>query len=136
MVSKPTGFVYIHLVHASDADQAEAFLTRWGPDGLGKLGDPRWATPIKTRVREANQAHAINEVVNALKPEQHTANGEDIRPCTFVSNESIVLRGQHEYPPYSTSRRVDLPNVNVALLLQGFGRIMADSAVRTAPSAQ
>ena len=27
-----------HLVHASDADQAEALLTRWGPDGMGKLG--------------------------------------------------------------------------------------------------
>jgi hypothetical protein len=27
-----------HLVHASDAGQAEALLTRWGPDGLGKLG--------------------------------------------------------------------------------------------------
>ena len=25
-------------MHASDADQAEALLTRWGPDGLGKLG--------------------------------------------------------------------------------------------------
>ncbi|KAH9978983.1 kinase-like domain-containing protein [Lactifluus volemus] len=75
MVSSPTGFV--HLVHASDADQAEALLTRWGPDGLGKLGDPRWAIPIKARIREANQARAINEVVNALEPEQHqTANGE------------------------------------------------------------
>lgn len=30
--------LYSHLVHASDADQAEALLTRWGPDGLGKLG--------------------------------------------------------------------------------------------------
>jgi protein-serine/threonine kinase len=56
MVSHPTGFVYVcnqaflgfckpdkrsrfsHLVHASDADQLEALLTRWGPDGLGKLG--------------------------------------------------------------------------------------------------
>lgn len=53
MVSKPTGFVYAftyshltyitlyfhrHLVHASDADQLEALLTRWGPDGVGKLG--------------------------------------------------------------------------------------------------
>jgi len=28
-------------VHASDADQAEAILTRWGPDGLGKLGGDR-----------------------------------------------------------------------------------------------
>jgi len=54
MVSNPTGFLYAslptpftypspfscssHLVHASDADQLEALLTRWGPDGLGKLG--------------------------------------------------------------------------------------------------
>ncbi|KIL65992.1 hypothetical protein M378DRAFT_23793 [Amanita muscaria Koide BX008] len=66
MVSKPTGFV--HLVHASDADQLEALLTRWGPDGMGKLGDPRWADPIKQRIRKMNQARAINEVVNALRP--------------------------------------------------------------------
>ncbi|KAJ7683241.1 kinase-like domain-containing protein [Mycena rosella] len=66
MVSRPTGFV--HLVHASDADQFEALLGRWGPDGMGKLGDPRWANPIKDRVRQTNQAKAVNEVVNALKP--------------------------------------------------------------------
>ncbi|KAG1734710.1 kinase-like domain-containing protein [Suillus paluster] len=71
MVSRPTGFV--HLVHASDAGQAEALLTRWGPDGLGKLGDPRWADPIKSRVRQSNQARAINEVINALKPSQDSA---------------------------------------------------------------
>ena len=59
-VSKPMGFVYVcrsprcaspslslnstptsYLVHASDADQAEALLTRWGPDGLDKLGSER-----------------------------------------------------------------------------------------------
>ncbi|KII92905.1 hypothetical protein PLICRDRAFT_37711 [Plicaturopsis crispa FD-325 SS-3] len=66
MVSKPTGFQ--HLVHASDADQYEALLTRWGPDGMGKLGDPRWANPIIKRIRQSHQAQAINEVVNALKP--------------------------------------------------------------------
>ena len=27
-----------HLVHASDAEQAEALLSRWGPEGQGKLG--------------------------------------------------------------------------------------------------
>lgn len=104
MVSKPTGFVCVssatfclsfclsdsdssHLVHASTADQAEALLTRWGPDGLGKLGgqdckclnlivvtygelDPRWANPIIERLRQKNQERAINEVVNALKPSQ------------------------------------------------------------------
>ncbi|KAG1829143.1 kinase-like domain-containing protein [Suillus variegatus] len=87
LVSRPTDFV--HLVHASDAGQAEALLTRWGPDGLGKLGgqpsahyplilsissarslDPRWADPIKSRVRQSNQARAVNEVINALKPSQ------------------------------------------------------------------
>jgi hypothetical protein len=33
--------------------------------------DPRWANPIKDRVRQTNQARAINEVVNALKPSQY-----------------------------------------------------------------
>jgi len=76
-------------VHASDADQAEAILTRWGPDGLGKLGDPRWAIPINARVREADRARAINEVVSALKPEQQsTANGEDA-PLRVVNGISI-----------------------------------------------
>jgi hypothetical protein len=27
-----------HLVHASDYDQGEALLKRWGPDRVGKLG--------------------------------------------------------------------------------------------------
>jgi hypothetical protein len=27
-----------HLIHASDANQLEALLIRWGPDGVGKLG--------------------------------------------------------------------------------------------------
>ncbi|KAK1236322.1 hypothetical protein PQX77_000438 [Marasmius sp. AFHP31] len=70
MVSKPTGFV--HLVHASDADQAEALLTRWGPDGLGKLGDPRWANPIKNRIRENNQARAIQQSPPAFHPTEST----------------------------------------------------------------
>lgn len=87
-------FVYSHrrshLVHASDADQAEALLSRWGPDGMGKIAgtvqqdrlhisnyfrpslifvvDPRWAGPIKLRVRQHVQAKAVNEVVNALNP--------------------------------------------------------------------
>lgn len=78
MVSKPTGFV--HLVHASDAEQAEAILRRWGPDGLGKLGDPRWATPIKNLVRENAQARAINQVVTALNT------GQSGRPLLRVVN--------------------------------------------------
>ncbi|TBU55798.1 kinase-like protein [Dichomitus squalens] len=75
MVSKPTGF--IHLVHASDAGQAEALLTRWGPEGQGKLGDPRWADPIKDKIRQMNQARAINEVVSALKDIPISSGGGD-----------------------------------------------------------
>ncbi|KAJ7834902.1 hypothetical protein B0H14DRAFT_3708953 [Mycena olivaceomarginata] len=43
-----------HLVHASDADQFVALVSRWGPDGM----DPRWGNPIKDRVRQVNQANA------------------------------------------------------------------------------
>ena len=46
----------------------EAILTRWGPEGIGKLGDPRWARPIKDAVRQTAQARAVNQVVAALHP--------------------------------------------------------------------
>ncbi|KAI6046027.1 kinase-like domain-containing protein [Pisolithus marmoratus] len=69
-----------HLVHASDADQAEALLTRWGPDGVGKLGDPRWASFIKT---------PINEVVNALKPSVDSAAGNQQSPLRVVNDSSV-----------------------------------------------
>ncbi|KAK7005676.1 kinase-like protein [Favolaschia claudopus] len=91
MVSRPTGFV--HLVHASDADQFEALLTRWGPDGMGKLGDPRWANPIKDRVRQVNQAKAVNEVVNALKPSQGSTSpydGRNVGPLRVVNGLSTT----------------------------------------------
>ncbi|KAG5219604.1 kinase domain-containing protein [Salix suchowensis] len=55
-----------------------------GPDGLGKLGDPRWANPIKDRVRQINQARAVNEVVNALKPCQDSR--DDFRGPLRVVN--------------------------------------------------
>ncbi|KAG8830423.1 hypothetical protein FRC18_008122 [Serendipita sp. 400] len=65
MVSSPTNFM--HLVHASDYDQGEALLSRWGPDRVGKLGDPRWAGPIKSQVRSTGQARAVAQVVGAMK---------------------------------------------------------------------
>ncbi|GAA6000091.1 hypothetical protein JCM10207_006048 [Rhodosporidiobolus poonsookiae] len=60
MVSRPQQFA--HLVHASDADQAEALLTRWGRDRQGKVGDPGWAQPIKEAVRAAHRAAGVGEV--------------------------------------------------------------------------
>lgn len=140
-ISNPTGFVYVslppplcshhhhttplsprHLVHASDADQAEALLTRWGPDGLGKLGglllsllplrpfftpptpDPRWATPIKARVRHTNRAKAINDVVNALKPSASSAPDAQSPPLRVVNglstptSSTLTTAAQENFP--------------------------------------
>ncbi|KAG5638870.1 hypothetical protein H0H81_009173 [Sphagnurus paluster] len=101
MVSKPTGFV--HLVHASDADQLEALLTRWGPDGVGKLGDPRWANPIKSLVRQSNQAKAINEVVNSSNPARNdwldeSARGElrVMNGLSITTNSSMLTTAAQE----------------------------------------
>ncbi|KAI0775753.1 kinase-like protein [Trametes elegans] len=90
MVSKPTGFV--HLVHASDADQAEALLTRWGPEGQGKVAgiDPRWANPIKNLIRATNQARAINEVVSALKPTPSSSDALPHQPLRVVNGMSTT----------------------------------------------
>ncbi|ELU42956.1 AGC/NDR protein kinase [Rhizoctonia solani AG-1 IA] len=70
-----------HLVHASDADQAEALLSRWGPDGIGKLGNPNWAQPIKTQIRSKQQERAVAEVMHAM----------DATPSTS-SASALVLR--------------------------------------------
>jgi hypothetical protein len=43
------------------------------------LLDPRWAI-IKARVRGANQARAINEVVNALKPDHLSPANAEVAP--------------------------------------------------------
>ncbi len=56
--------------------------------------DPRWAIPIKVRVREANQARAINEVVNALKQDHvYLANAEDapLRVVNGISTQSSSM---------------------------------------------
>lgn len=97
-------FLCSHLVHASDADQAEALLTRWGPEGQGKLGgkvcllvhpvlhvdrlfsDPQWANAIRNIIQQSNQARAVNEVVNALKPSVSTLSRADHGPALRVVN--------------------------------------------------
>lgn len=48
-------FLYRHLVHASDYDQGEALLKRWGPDNVGKLGS--------TWIRIQVEAHIIIQVI-------------------------------------------------------------------------
>ncbi|KEP50292.1 AGC/NDR kinase [Rhizoctonia solani 123E] len=90
MVSQPMGFV--HLVHASDADQAEALLSRWGPDGIGKLGDPNWAQPIKTRIRTRQQERAVAEVMHAMDatPSSSSAGAPVLRVVNGMSVSTIT----------------------------------------------
>ncbi|KAF5321788.1 hypothetical protein D9619_001986 [Psilocybe cf. subviscida] len=112
MVSKPTGFV--HLVHASDSDQLEALLTRWGPDGIGKLGDPHWANPIKNYIKQRNQAKAINQVVNSLKPSptaDYAPFGQQLRVVNGYSstNSSSLTTAANENAPLTSSYLDGLP---------------------------
>ncbi|PPQ86771.1 hypothetical protein CVT25_012416 [Psilocybe cyanescens] len=106
-VSKPTGFVVIftffsdcdlinRLVHASDADQLEALLTRWGPDGVGKLGDPHWANPIKNYIRQRNQEKVINEVISVLKPSQGSRLSGPLSGQLHVATSSSLTTAARE----------------------------------------
>lgn len=48
--------------------------------------DPRWADPIKLRVRHHAQAKAVNEVMNALNPSLANDVGNNIKPPLRVMN--------------------------------------------------
>ncbi|KAF9517664.1 hypothetical protein BS47DRAFT_1371293 [Hydnum rufescens UP504] len=65
-ISAPTGFV--HLVHASDAEQAEALLSRWGPDGMGKVAKPYWAQPIKNMLKDQARARSAARENQPVSP--------------------------------------------------------------------
>lgn len=80
--------------------------------------DPKWADPIKQRIRQMNQARAINEVVNALRPspsgkadfngvrELHVVNGMSTTSSstlTTVAKENVFIG------PTSPERPLELP---------------------------
>ncbi|KAG8747112.1 hypothetical protein FRC11_012483, partial [Ceratobasidium sp. 423] len=111
MVSRPMGFV--HLVHASDADQAEALLSRWGPDGIGKLGDPNWAQPIKTQIRTRQQERAVAEVMHAMDatpstssvdaPVLRVVNGMSVSTLTTSTATTSILGAEKTYSRLANS---------------------------------
>lgn len=47
--------------------------------------DPRWANPIKNRIREIRLAKAVNDVVNALNPSLDS-NASNVKPVLRVVN--------------------------------------------------
>ncbi|SGY23478.1 BQ5605_C019g08943 [Microbotryum silenes-dioicae] len=68
LIGRPEGFT--HLVHASDAEQAEVLLRRWKLDGVGKIGQRGWAEPIKAATRTVARARGIAQVQAARNDAQ------------------------------------------------------------------
>lgn len=69
-----------------------------------QIPDPHWAHPIKTQVRQSNQARAVNEVMNALKRSQgaygelHVVNGVS----TNTSSSLLTTAAKENYiTPYN-----------------------------------
>ncbi len=50
MVGAPQTQTFVHAAHASDAEQAEVILNRWGRDGVGKVADPTWVEPTSRKL--------------------------------------------------------------------------------------
>ena len=84
--------------------------------------DPRWATPIKSRVRHTNRAKAINEVVNALKPSATSAPDAQSPPLRVVNGLST--------PTSSTLTTAAQENIPVSSLVDGLPGRPGNSTIR------
>lgn len=73
-ISAPRPSSFVHAAHASDAEQAEAILNRWGRDGVGKVANPEWVERTKEALKmqaARNQAEAIAQVQAAMHQDSH-----------------------------------------------------------------
>ncbi|KAN0061854.1 hypothetical protein ACQY0O_005847 [Thecaphora frezii] len=114
MVSAPRPQSFVHAAHASDAEQAEEILLRWGRDGVGKVADPDWVEPIKEALRmqaARNQAEAIAQVQAALHQESqinenprqlHVVNGAPSQSSTITTTTVTAGHSQHTIPSPGT----------------------------------
>lgn len=84
--------------------------------------DPRWASPIKSRVIQTNRAKAINEVVNALKPSASTALDGQSPPLRVVNGLST--------PTSSTITTAAQENFRVSSLVDGLPGRPGNSTMR------
>ncbi|GAA5894309.1 serine/threonine-protein kinase [Sporobolomyces salmoneus] len=94
LIGEPRAFA--HLVHASDAEQAEALLMRWHLDKQGKLGQPSWAKPIKSAVREAKAAIGINEVMAQRQVDQEPGTLQVTNGLPDSAFSHVVVEGEKE----------------------------------------
>ena len=84
--------------------------------------DPRWAGPIKSRVRQTNTARAINEVVNALKPSASNTPDGQSPPLRVVNGLST--------PTSSTFTTAAQENVRISSLVDGLPGHPGNSIIR------
>ena len=81
--------------------------------------DPRWANPIKNMIRQDNQARAVNEVVNALKP------------STMNRPEVAQLRVINGISANTSSTLTTAARENVSLTpVDGFSGLPGSSTIR------
>ena len=86
------------------------------------MPDPRWARPIKSRVRQTNRIRAINEVVNALKPSATNAPDGQSPPLRVVNGLST--------PTSSIITTAAQENVRVSSLVDGLPGRPGNSTMR------
>ena len=84
--------------------------------------DPRWARPIKYRVRLTNRARAINEVVNALKPSATNAPDGQSPPLRVVNGPGT--------PTSSILTTAAQENIRVSSLVDGLPGRPGNSVTR------
>lgn len=73
--------------------------------------DPRWADPIKDKIRRMNQAKAVNEVVGALKPTASTVSSPDrqlpllrvVNGMSSTASSTITTAARENVPVTSVS---------------------------------
>jgi hypothetical protein len=104
IVSSPMGFVYVcdcstatpslslksgqpfNVVHASDADQAETLLIRWGPDGLSKLVGEHPTSRNSFAFLPSPSSHScqihVGLLPSRLEYERQTRSALFMRSCT------------------------------------------------------
>lgn len=147
MVSAPRPESFVHAAHASDADQAEEILRRWGRDGVGKIADPLWVEPIKEALRQQalrNQAEAIAQIQANLHQESvireggrelHIMNGA---PSVTTTNSQMTMntaKGTAGHSELSATSPVGGGNQNAGGFFEGIREEMrgSDGEARDSP---
>ncbi|KAL7410296.1 kinase-like domain-containing protein [Mrakia frigida] len=90
-ISAPSNFQ--HVLHASDADQAEELLMRWSAEGVGKVPNAEWAITIKGAIQaraKHRQAIAIAQVQAAMHRDSLAAYNQPLHITNGVPSSAYA----------------------------------------------